>query len=303
MRSTMSLMASTYGGRIGESLMALAQQPAGVRLGEIADALDAPLSSVQRSIGSLIEDGFVLATAERPARYVTNPEHPATDALIEFSLRAASAERAMDVVLRANRAVQFAGRDTDGYLVVLSPFAEPVDVARLGSTLERINRVRSDAINFEIVEREDVKRELLESQALRVRGLRMTAVKGSTARTFRDPHEHGSFDARPLGRLHPSLPRVPRRVLSRLAEEHGLARMQAFGSSVRADFRSDSDIDVMIEPAPGSRVRLSQLVDLREQLEALFDRDVDLANASLMTDRMLRRALNEGVTLYERSGS
>lgn len=292
-------MVSTYGERTGESVMALAQYPAGMRLREMADAIDAPLSSAQRAIGSLIEDGLVVASAERPPRYATNTEHPAGDAFVEFSLRAASVERAMDVVLRANRAVQFAGRDADGYLVVLSPFAEPADVARLGSTLERINRSRSDSAVFEIMERGDVKQALLESLELRERGLRMTEVKGSAVRAFRNPHEHGSFDAQSLGRLHPSLPRVSRRILEQLATEHGLARVRAFGSSVRADFRPDSDVDVMIEPAPGSRVGLSSLLAIREQLEGLFDRDVDLANARVMNDKMLRRALDEAVTLYE----
>lgn len=59
----------------------------------------------------------------------------------------------------------------------------------------------------------------------------------------------------------------------------------------------------MIEPAPGSRLRISNLVDIREQLEEPFERDVDLANARVMNDKMLRRALHEGVTLYERPGS
>lgn len=59
----------------------------------------------------------------------------------------------------------------------------------------------------------------------------------------------------------------------------------------------------MIEPAPGSRLRIGDLVDIRERLEGLFDRDVDLANARVMNDSTLRRALEERVTLYERSGS
>ena len=296
-------MATTYGERIGDSIIALAQRPEGMRLREVADGLDAPLSSAQRAIGSLIEDELVLASAERQPRYAINTEHPAVDALVEFSLRAASVERAMDVVLRANRAVQFAGSDADGYLVVLSPFAEPADVARLSSTLERINRLRPDSVPFEIVERGDLKRALLESLSLRERGLRMTAVKGSAARAFRNPHEHCSFDAPRLGRLHPSLPRVSRRSLQQLATEHGLARVRAFGSAVREDFRPDSDIDLMVEPAPGSRLRISNLVDIRERLEGLFDRDVDLVNARVMNDNTLRRALDEGVTLYERSRS
>ncbi|MGH2427346.1 MAG: nucleotidyltransferase family protein [Candidatus Limnocylindria bacterium] len=296
-------MVTSYGERIGEAVMVLTQHPEGIRLQGVADALDAPLSSAQRAIGSLLEDGLVVTSRERPPRYASNPAHPAIDALVEFSLRAAPVERAMDVVLQANRAVQFAGRDADGYLVVLSPFAEAADVARLTLTLTRINRSRPDAIAFELLEREDVRSALLESPALRERGLRMTEVKGSAMRSFRDPHQHGSFDAIRLGRLHPSLPRLSRRALANLAVDHGLARVVAFGSSVRQDFRPDSDVDVMIEPMPGTRPRISNLIDMRERLEELLDRDVDLVNARVMNEPALRRARQEGVTLFERSGS
>lgn len=296
-------MVTTYGERTGEAVMVLTQHPEGSRLQEVADALNAPLSSAQRAIGSLLESGMVVTNGERPLRYTGNPEHPAADALVELSLRTAPVERAMDVVLRANRAVQFAGLDADGYLVVLSPFAEAVDVARLTSTLTRINRSRVDAIAFEILEREDVRRALLESPTLRERGLRMTEVKGSAIRTFRDPHQHGSFDATRLGRLHPSLPRVSRQALTKLATDHGLARVIAFGSSVRQDFRPDSDVDIMIETMPGSRPRISNLIDVRQRLEELLDRDVDLVNARVMNEGALRRARQEGVILFERTGS
>lgn len=293
----------TYGKRIGEAVMVLTQHSDGVRLQEVADAMEAPLTSAQRAIGSLLRDGLAVTSLERPPRYSSNSAHPAIDALVEFSLRAAPIERVMDVVLRANRAVQFAGRDPDGYLVVLLPFAEAADVARLTSTLTRINHARPDAMAFELLERKDVRSALRDSPTLRERGLRMTVVKGSAIRTFRDPHLHGSFDAIRLGRLHPSLPRVPQRALAKLAADHGLARVVAFGSSVRQDFRPDSDVDVMIEPMPGSRPRISDLIDMQERLEELLDRDVDLVNARVMNEPALRRARQEGVILFERSGS
>jgi predicted nucleotidyltransferase len=294
-------MSARYGGRTGEVVVALTQRPDGMRLHEIADAIAAPLSSVQRAVATLSGSRLVEIGTERPPRSSLNARHPAADGLVEFSLRAEPIERVMDITCRANPAVEFAGRDRAGYLVVLSPFAQPVDLVRLRSTAERINRSRADAVLVEIMERDDVRESLLESRDLRERGLRLTIVKGSAIRTFRDPHEHGSLGAPRLGRLHPSLPSVPRRMLKRLADEHRLARLAAFGSAVRSDFRPDSDVDVMVEALPGSPLRLRAVLDVQEQLEKLLGRDVDVVNVHALKDPVLRRAQEEAVVLYERA--
>lgn len=291
-------MSTKYGQRASEVVVALSQRP-GAKLSEIAEALAAPLTSVQRAVQTLVADDLVAADADRAPGYLTNADHPAADALTAFSLRVLPAQRAMDIVARTNPATYFAGRDDEGYIVVFSPFAEPADAAKLEATLERINRSRRDGVPYELIEREDLKRRLLDDLALRERGLRMVEVKGSAVRAFRDPLQHGSFDAQKLRRLHPSLPAVSRRLLRDLATKHGLSRVIAFGSSVRSDFRPDSDVDMMFEPRSDVRVGLASLLDIQERLENAFDRDVDLVNARALTEKTLRRAQEEGVVLYE----
>lgn len=289
-----------HGERTYEVVAALTQRPAGARLSEIAAALGAPMSSVQRAVTSLSEERLVEAAEERGHHYSINAQHPAADGLTEFALRSLPVERAMDTVLRASNAVEFAGRDAAGYLAVLSPFAEPADIARLTSTLDRIVRSRGDAIPFEVMERSDLKDRLRDDLDIRERGLRMTAVKGSLVRTFRNPYEHGTFDARKLGRLHPLLPPIPRRVIAKLARGHGLSRIAVFGSAVRSDFRPDSDVDVMVAARPGVPMRLAALMDVQEQLERLLDRDVDVVNERAMGDAVRNRSKQEEVVLYGR---
>ncbi len=61
-----------------------------------------------------------------------------------------------------------------------------------------------------------------------------------------------------------------------------------FGSAVRpGEFRSDSDVDVMVTFAPDTRWTLLHMVDMKEQLEALFGRPVDL-----LTRRGVERSHN-----------
>jgi uncharacterized protein len=49
-----------------------------------------------------------------------------------------------------------------------------------------------------------------------------------------------------------------------------------FGSVLREDFRPDSDVDVLITFAPNSAQTLSDLIEMQEDIEAIFRRKVDL---------------------------
>lgn len=292
-------MTVPYGDRAIEAAAALEQRPEGLRLRELADVLRAPLSSAQRAVASLTEDGLVTPVGEQPdRRHVLNREHPAAGALIEFALRKLPVREAVDLTSRANPAVEFAGSDTAGSILVLAPGAEPSVVLRLQDALEVINRDRSEPAKVEIVDREDLRRRLFDDPELLERGLRLTPAKGSAIRTFRNPHEHGSGDAPRLGRLHPSLPPISPQSMRRLAQTHGLARVTAFGSAVRADFRPDSDVDVMVEPGEGVRLKVRDLIELRSELERLLDRDVDLVTSNSMREKTAKHAVDEAVVLY-----
>lgn len=51
-----------------------------------------------------------------------------------------------------------------------------------------------------------------------------------------------------------------------------------FGSVLRDDFRPDSDIDVLVTFAPDPGWSLFDWVDMKDELEALFGRKVDIAD-------------------------
>jgi uncharacterized protein len=49
-----------------------------------------------------------------------------------------------------------------------------------------------------------------------------------------------------------------------------------FGSVLRDDFRPDRDIDVLVSFSPDARTDLFDLVDMQDELSAIFGRSVDL---------------------------
>ncbi len=74
--------------------------------------------------------------------------------------------------------------------------------------------------------------------------------------------------------------------------------MVAFGSATRADFRPDSDLDLLVEPAPGLRFGLRQRAALMADAELLFGRDVDLVAAGEVAPALAERIAREGVVLF-----
>jgi hypothetical protein len=66
--------------------------------------------------------------------------------------------------------------------------------------------------------------------------------------------------------------------VGRLCRDRGIARLELFGSALREDFRDDSDVDLLATIRPGAKCGLFEWVELKEGLEAIFGRPVDLVS-------------------------
>jgi len=281
-----------------EAVLALDQRPEGLRLTDVAAILGVGPSSAQRALELLVSDGLVSRAGTGGRLYRLELEHPAAEALVALAGRGLPVETAIDLVCLANPAVEFAGRDAEGYLLVTRRLADPAEEARLERALAAIDADRADARPIARHGHDEIRELLLSDRRPRDRAMRMTVVRGSVDRSLPDRSRRGSLAARRLGRLHPSLPTPSRRSLAAMARRHRLARVLVFGSAVREDLRPDSDVDVLIEPRPGTSLGLDDVVAIRERLEEVFGRDVDLLNARFVRPRILERAGSEGVVLH-----
>ncbi len=77
--------------------------------------------------------------------------------------------------------------------------------------------------------------------------------------------------------------------LASLAKEWRIARLSAFGSVVRDDFRQDSDVDLLVEFERSVQYSLIDLAILKGQLEQVFRREVDLVEPAALTNPYRRR--------------
>ncbi|MFO8013879.1 MAG: nucleotidyltransferase family protein [Phycisphaerae bacterium] len=97
---------------------------------------------------------------------------------------------------------------------------------------------------------------------------------------------------------------VDRDRLADLCERFGVARLEVFGSVARGDAEAGSDLDILVTFEPGATPGLA-FVELQRELEALFDRPVDLLTRSAVErspNKYFRRfALQRTEPLYERA--
>lgn len=73
---------------------------------------------------------------------------------------------------------------------------------------------------------------------------------------------------------------LDRERLALFCREHHIARLSFFGSVLGEGFRPDSDVDVLVEFEPGTRLGLIGMAGLELELTAMLGRKVDLRTPS-----------------------
>src|SRR5580658_9514923 len=69
-----------------------------------------------------------------------------------------------------------------------------------------------------------------------------------------------------------------RQKLGQFCRERGIARLELFGSALREDFHSDSDVDLLATLRTDARPTLLDWADMQEKLAQVFGRPVDLVS-------------------------
>jgi uncharacterized protein len=77
---------------------------------------------------------------------------------------------------------------------------------------------------------------------------------------------------------------VPKDRITAFCQKWRITELALFGSVLREDFRSDSDVDVLVTFSPDSDWGVDHLLDMKEELETLFGRAVDLVEKRLVEE-------------------
>jgi predicted nucleotidyltransferase len=79
---------------------------------------------------------------------------------------------------------------------------------------------------------------------------------------------------------------------------HGIRSLRLFGSILREDFGPESDVDVLVEFAPGRAPGWIGFAGLALELEEIIGRQVDLRTAADLSNAIRRRVLREAKVQY-----
>ncbi len=86
--------------------------------------------------------------------------------------------------------------------------------------------------------------------------------------------------------------------LERALRERGIQSAALFGSVVRGTARPDSDIDVLVDVAPGSRFSLVDMAATKDFLEKHLGRSVDLVTREGLNPDIRARVLREAESAF-----
>ncbi len=85
--------------------------------------------------------------------------------------------------------------------------------------------------------------------------------------------------------------RLPLEWVGEFCQRWQIREFALFGSILRADFRPESDVDVLVTFAPEAQHSMLELVQMEEELKELFGRDVDVVEKAGLVNPFRRAAI------------
>lgn len=82
---------------------------------------------------------------------------------------------------------------------------------------------------------------------------------------------------------------VPREEIAAFCRRWKVKELAIFGSAVRGDFRTDSDVDVLVVLEEDSDWSLLDFIRAQEELKQIFGREVDLVEKEAIRNPFRRR--------------
>jgi uncharacterized protein len=98
---------------------------------------------------------------------------------------------------------------------------------------------------------------------------------------------------------------IPKEKIAQFCRQWKIIEFSLFGSVLREDFGTESDIDVLVTFSPEAIVGLFEFGRMQEELEKLFGRDVDLVSRrgiEASRNYLRRKAITENAEVLYAEG-
>ena len=92
---------------------------------------------------------------------------------------------------------------------------------------------------------------------------------------------------------------IPKDIIAEFCQRNQVRRLSLFGSVLREDFSPDSDVDILVEFEPGTRIGLIRLSGLEIELGKIVGRKVDLNTPGFLSKYYRDQILTEADVQYD----
>ena len=79
-----------------------------------------------------------------------------------------------------------------------------------------------------------------------------------------------------------------------------IQKVSLFGSHIHEDFKSDSDVDILIEFTPTAKIGFFKYFDIRENMEKHLQKKVDLLTPDGLSKFFRNEVIKEAEIIYEK---
>jgi hypothetical protein len=87
--------------------------------------------------------------------------------------------------------------------------------------------------------------------------------------------------------------------MAEFCQRHHIRRLALFGSVLRNDFQSQSDVDVLVEFEPNAGVGYIRLGEMENELSELIGRRVEMYTPEDLSNYFREEVLKKAETLYD----
>jgi hypothetical protein len=91
---------------------------------------------------------------------------------------------------------------------------------------------------------------------------------------------------------------IPQKKIAEFCQRHHIKRLALFGSALRDDFKPDSDVDVLVEFEPGTRIGMIRLAGIELELSEILGRKVDMHTPGFISKYFRNQVLTEAEDQY-----
>lgn len=93
---------------------------------------------------------------------------------------------------------------------------------------------------------------------------------------------------------------LPYEEITKFCQRHPIAKLSLFGSILRDDFTPVSDVDMLVEFIPGSKVTYFDLAGMELELTEMIGRKVDFRTPNELSRYFRQKVLDSAQTIYVR---